>query len=82
MGNAPEPVLRDILQLSFSPGIWNVWMKSQEETSRGLGMSRESVAIHSCPVLIREGRRSQSRSSEEPWEEREAGAEKPPRDLS
>lgn len=52
-GNTPEPVLRNILQYSFSPGIWNVWMKSQEETSMELGMGGESVAIHSCPGLIR-----------------------------
>lgn len=51
-------------------------MKSQEETSMEVGMGRESVAIHSCPVLIREGKRSQSGSSVEPWEERETGAEK------
>ena len=32
-----------------------------------LGMDMESGPLHSCSVLIRERRRAQIRSSEEPW---------------
>ena len=63
---------RSCLQLdgavsSFSPRMWTVWKKSQEETSMELGMGMESGPLHSCQVLIRERRRGQIRSSEEPW---------------
>ena len=47
-----------------------------------LGMGRQRVAISSWPVLMREGRRSQSGSSEEPREERDTATEKPPSSQS
>ena len=51
---------------SFTPRMWTVWTKSQEETSMELGMGMESGPLHSCQVLIRERRGGQIRSSEEP----------------
>lgn len=60
---------------SFSPTVWNVRMKSQEETSMELGTGIYSGPLHSCQALIRERRRGQRESREESWEGRKGRTE-------
>lgn len=57
---------------SFSPTVWNVRMKSQEETSMELGTGIYSGPLHSCQALIRERGGARQRAVRSPGrEERE-----------